>query len=182
MTAALEAATESDLRVVTEQLGRPVRDVVGIAARTRDGAPAVVATAPRLADGTPFPTFYYLTHPVLVAAVSRLEAEGRMRAWSPLIEPSGPLAERYAAAHAAYLLDRAAAGEVAEIAGFSAGGMPIRVKCLHALAGHALAAGAGVNPIGDLALAAAAAADSRVAALVGAWPAPPGTIAATEPA
>ncbi|MGL1409773.1 DUF501 domain-containing protein, partial [Vibrio parahaemolyticus] len=28
-----------------------------------------------------------------------------------------------------------------------------RVKCLHALAGHALAAGPGVNPIGDRALA-----------------------------
>jgi len=41
---------------------------------------------------------------------------------------------------------------VPEIAGISAGGMPTRVKCLHALAGHALAAGPGVNPIGDRAL------------------------------
>ena len=32
--------------------------------------------------------------------------------------------------------------------------MPTRVKCLHALLGHALAAGPGVNPIGDLTLAA----------------------------
>ena len=39
-----------------------------------------------------------------------------------------------------------------EIAGYSAGGMPDRVKCLHALAAHSLAAGPGVNPIGDLAL------------------------------
>ena len=165
-------ATEADLAVMTEQLGRPVRDVVGVAARTRDGVPAVVATAPRLADGTPFPTFYYLTHPVLVAAVSRLEAEGRMREWTALVEPDGPFAEQYAAAHAAYLADRAAAGEVPEIAGISAGGMPTRVKCLHALAGHALAAGPGVNPIGDLALAEAAAAEPAVTALVGPWPAP----------
>ena len=41
---------------------------------------------------------------------------------------------------------------VPEIAGISAGGMPVRVKCLHALVGHALAAGPGVNPVGDLAL------------------------------
>ena len=27
--------------------------------------------------------------------------------------------------------------------------MPDRVKCLHVLAGHALAAGPGVNPLGD---------------------------------
>ena len=165
-------ATAADLEAVTQQLGRPVRDVVAIAARTRDGVPAVVSTAPRLADGTPFPTFYYLTHPVLVAAVSRLEAEGLMRQWSDLVAPGGPYAEQYAAAHAAYLADREAAGEVPEIAGFSAGGMPTRVKCLHALAGHALAAGPGVNPIGDLALSEAAAAEGPVRAAIGRWPAP----------
>jgi hypothetical protein len=165
-------ASEADLATVSAQLGRPARDVVGIAARTRDGAPAVVATAPRLADGTPFPTFYYLTHPTLVAAVSRLEAEGRMREWSPLVEADGPFAAQHAAAHAAYLADRATAGDVPEVAGISAGGMPARVKCLHALAGHALAAGPGVNPIGDLALSEAAAAEPAVRALIGGWAAP----------
>jgi hypothetical protein len=157
---------------MTAQLGRPVRDVVGVAARTLDGTPAVVSTAPRLADGTPFPTFYYLTHPALVAAMSRLEADGVMRAWSDLVAPDGPFAEQYAAAHAAYLADRTAVGDVPELAGTSAGGMPVRVKCLHALAGHALAAGPGVNPIGDLALSEAAAVDRVVRALVGSWPAP----------
>ena len=165
-------ATDADLDTVSAQLGRRVRDVVGIAARTLDGTPAVVSTAPRLADGTPFPTFYYLTHPALVAAVSRLEADGRMREWSPLVEPDGPFAAQYADAHAAYLADRLAAGEVEEVAGISAGGMPSRVKCLHALAGHALAAGPGVNPIGDLALSEAATAEPVVRALVGPWPAP----------
>lgn len=58
-------------------------------------------------------------------------------------------AAAYARAHEAYLADRAALGEVPEIAGVSAGGMPNRVKCLHALLGHALAAGPGVNPLGD---------------------------------
>lgn len=168
----MSPATDADLATVSEQIGRPARDVLGIAARTLDGAPAVVATAPRLADGTPFPTFYYLTHPALVAAVSRLEAEGVMRAWSSFVEPDGPLTEAYAAAHRAYLADRGAAGHVPEIAGVSAGGMPSRVKCLHALAGHALAAGPGLNPIGDLALAEAAVADPAVLALVGRWPSP----------
>lgn len=63
------------------------------------------------------------------------------------------LADAYAAAHEAYLTDRAALGEVPEIAGTSAGGMPTRVKCLHVLAAHALAAGPGVNPLGDETLA-----------------------------
>ena len=59
------------------------------------------------------------------------------------------LAAAYTAAHEAYLADRAALGDVPEIAGISAGGMPTRVKCLHVLVGHALAAGRGVNPLGD---------------------------------
>jgi hypothetical protein len=59
------------------------------------------------------------------------------------------LAAAYRAAHEAYLAYRATLGEVPEIEGISAGGMPDRVKCLHVLAGHALAAGPGVNPLGD---------------------------------
>lgn len=165
----MSAPTEADLAAVAAQLGRPARDVLAIAARTRDGEPAVVSTAPRLADGTPFPTFYYLTHPLLVAAMSRLEADGRMRELTARLEAEPELAERYAAAHRAYLADREAAGVVPELAGVSAGGMPTRVKCLHALAGHALAAGEGVNPIGDLALAEAAAAEPAVRAAIGSW-------------
>ncbi len=143
--------TADDIEAVSQQLGRPARDVVGIAARCACGQPTVVSTKPRLTDGTPFPTFYYLTHPAATAAVSTLEAEGRMPALAALLE--GDLAVVYRAAHEQYLADRATFGEVPEIDGISAGGMPDRVKCLHALVGHALAAGPGVNPIGDLALA-----------------------------
>lgn len=141
-----------DIRVVSRQLGRPARGVIGIAARCSCGAPTVVATAPRLDDGTPFPTIYYLSHPAATAAVSTLEAEGVMAEFSELLAGSEELRERYTAAHEAYLSDRALIGAVGEIDGISAGGMPTRVKCLHALAAHALAAGPGVNPIGDLTL------------------------------
>jgi len=55
----------------------------------------------------------------------------------------------YASAHDDYLTRRVAVEDVAELSGVSAGGMPDRVKCLHALAAHALAVGPGVNPIGD---------------------------------
>ncbi|MDQ1531197.1 MAG: uncharacterized protein QOE37_1302 [Microbacteriaceae bacterium] len=161
--------TPADLDAVARQLGRPPRDVVAVAARTRSGEPAVVSTAPRLGDGTPFPTFYYLTHPVLVAAMSRLEAEGRMRDLNERLGEDPSLAEAYRNAHASYLADREAVDAVPELHGISAGGMPARVKCLHALAAHALAAGPGVNPIGDLALAEAAAADPAVADAVGRW-------------
>jgi hypothetical protein len=148
----LPVPTESDIEAVSEQLGRAARDVVGIAARTSAGEPTVVSTAPRLSDGTPFPTFYYLCHPGAVTAASRLEADGVMVEFNEMLQNDEELRERYAAAHLAYIADRETAGDVPELNGVSAGGMPSRVKCLHALIGHALAAGTGVNPIGDLAL------------------------------
>jgi uncharacterized protein len=135
------------------QLGRPMRGVVGIAARCACGNPTVVATEPRLPDGTPFPTFYYLTHPGATAAMSALEATQVMRELADALAEDEELAAAYTRAHEAYLSDRAVHGTVDEIEGISAGGMPVRVKCLHALAAHSLAAGPGVNPIGDLALA-----------------------------
>jgi hypothetical protein len=145
-----DAPTPDDVRTVSHQLGRPARDVVGIAARCACGAPTVVSTKPRLADGTPFPTFYYLTHPAATAAVSTLEAEGEMPGLAALLVDD--TATQYRAAHEQYIADRESYGIVEEVVGISAGGMPDRVKCLHALVGHALAAGPGVNPIGDLAL------------------------------
>ncbi len=138
------AVTDAELATLHGQLGRPARGVVGIAARCVCGNPTVVATAP---------TFYYLTHPGATAAMSALEADHAMEAMNADLVDDDELAAAYARAHEAYLADRAGFGDVPEIEGISAGGMPTRVKCLHALAAHALAAGEGVNPIGDRALA-----------------------------
>jgi hypothetical protein len=149
---ATETVSDDDLRVLAEQLGREPRGVVGIAARCVCGRPTVARTAPRLPDGTPFPTVFYLTHPGAVAAASTLEANGVMREMTERLESDEELAAAYRTAHEHYLAQREAIGHVEEIAGISAGGMPTRVKCLHVLVAHALAAGPGVNPLGDEAL------------------------------
>ena len=149
----IDPATAADVAVLEAQLGRPPRGIVGIAYRCANGEPGVVATSPRLPDGTPFPTTYYLTCPRIVAAVSTVESEGVMVEMSERLTHDPDLAAAYRAAHEAYLADRALLGDVPEIAGISAGGMPTRVKCLHVLVGHALAAGPGVNPFGDEVLA-----------------------------
>jgi uncharacterized protein len=141
-----------DLAVLTEQLGHAPRGAVRVAARCACGRPIVVVTAPRLDDGSPFPTLYYLTCPPAVAAISTLEASGVMKAMTARLADDEELRAAYHRAHLAYLSDREALGHVPELDGVSAGGMPTRVKCLHALVGHALAAGPGVNPIGDEAL------------------------------
>lgn len=154
---AITPASAEDLQVLEEQLGRVPRGVVGIAARCVCGKPTVVATAPRLEDGTPFPTTFYLTSPGAVRACSTLEATRVMEDFNERLADDEDLRAAYQRAHEAYIASREELGrklelDVPEIHGVSAGGMPTRVKCLHALVGHALAAGEGVNPIGDLAL------------------------------
>ena len=146
------AVSAADLEAVGRQLGRTARGVDAIAHRCPCGQPDVVATHPRLPDGTPFPTTFYATCPRLTGAISTLESTGLMREMSERITADPELAAAYQRAHEDYLQRRRALGEVAEIDGISAGGMPTRVKCLHVLVGHALAAGPGVNPLGDEAL------------------------------
>lgn len=144
--------TEQDAIDITAQLQRPPRGVAGVAYRCPCGKPAVVATQSRLPDGTPFPTTYYLTCPRATSACSTLESLGVMTEMTERLARDEELAADYQQAHEAYLADREQLGEVPEISGISAGGMPTRVKCLHVLVGHSLAAGPGVNPLGDEAL------------------------------
>ena len=142
-----------DLATIEQQLGRLPRGLVRVAWRCAGGHPGVVVTEPRLPDGTPFPTLYYLTCPLAVAGASTLEAQGVMTEMTARLADDEPLAEQYRQAHESYLAERRALGVVPEIDHVSAGGMPTRVKCLHVLVAHALAAGPGVNPLGDEAVA-----------------------------
>src|SRR5690242_5751061 len=147
-----------DVAAMQAQLGRPLRGMRGVAHRCACGSPDVVETVPRLEDGTPFPTTYYLTCPRAASAIGTLEESGLMREMQARLGEDDDLRARYAAAHEDYLARRTAIGaetglDVPEIEGISAGGMPDRVKCLHVLVAHALVAGPGVNPFGDEALA-----------------------------
>jgi uncharacterized protein len=110
-------------------------------------------TRPRLPDGTPFPTLYYLTCPKAAALIGTLESSGLMREMEARLAVDPELATQYRSAHDSYLAERDSIEQVAELDGISAGGMPARVKCLHVLVAHALAAGPGVNPLGDEAVA-----------------------------
>ena len=145
------AIDEADVEAVAAQLGRRPRAVRAVAHRCPCGMPAVVQTFPRLEDGTPFPTLYYLTCARLNSWVGRLEASGRMREMTDRLAQDPELAASYRRAHESYLAERDAIESLGTEV--SAGGMPSRVKCLHVCVAHALAAGSGVNPFGDEALA-----------------------------
>lgn len=147
-----------DEAAIGAQLGRTPRGIHEVGHRCPCGNPDVVTTEPRLPDGTPFPTTYYLTCPRAASRIGSLEGGGLMKEMEARLGEDADLAAAYAAAHERYLAARAELGEVEEIAGISAGGMPTRVKCLHVLAGQSLAQGRGVNPLGD-----------EVLDLLGAW-------------
>jgi hypothetical protein len=145
-----EPLTERDRSVVKAQLGRPPRAMRAIAHRCSCGLPDVVETNPRLDDGTPFPTLYYLTCPRAASAIGRLESEGLMRSMTARLSDDPALQARYDRAAADYVARR----DALEVLGKAPaqGGMPDRVKCLHVLVAHSLAVGRGVNPFGDEAL------------------------------
>jgi uncharacterized protein len=151
--------SHSDEEVVAAQLGRAPRGLRSVAHRCPCGLPDVVETAPRLPDGTPFPTLYYLTCPRATAVMSGLEASGLMREMTVRLAADPQLKAEYEAAHRDYVSRRDAVAKDAGVAPLppgtqSAGGMPDRVKCLHALAAHELAI-PGSNPFGGEAIAAA---------------------------
>ena len=155
----MDSSTEA---VVAAQLGRAPRGLRAVAHTCPCGRPDVVETAPRLPDGTPFPTLYYLTCPRAAASVSRLEAAGQMKAMTARLAEDPDLRAAYQAAHRDYLDRRRDAAMAAGLEPLpdgtpSAGGMPERVKCLHALLAHELAVPGG-NPFGR-----------ETAAAVGAW-------------
>lgn len=158
----------ADLEAVEQQLGRPPRGVLAISYRCPDGRPGAVKTAPRLEDGTPFPTLYYLTDPRLTAEASRQESAGLMRGMSERLLADEALAANYRSAHERYLAERNAIEDLGT--DFSGGGMPERVKCLHVLMAYALSEGPGVCVLGDESVALAADAGLRGSAVPVDWP------------
>lgn len=147
-------ATDADINTVETQLGRYPRGMVAVGARCVCGNPLAVVTRPLLPDGTPFPTTAYLTSPEAVKAVSQLEASGLMQTLTQDLELDQDLSRAYRNAHLSYLLFRKTLAwrlgdNEDHIQSISAGGMPTRVKCLHALVGQSLVMGTGINPVGD---------------------------------
>ncbi len=166
----------ADEAAIATQLGRLPRAIHEVGHRCPCGNPDVVTTEPRLPNGTPFPTTFYLTCPRAASRIGTLEGSGLMKEMEARLASDPELATAYAAAHERYLAARAELAKevgqsVPEIEGISAGGMPDRVKCLHVLAGQALAQGPGANPLGD-----------EVLALLGEWWSSGPCVPAADPA
>lgn len=138
----------TDLEVIAAQIGRAPRGDVAVSVRCRHGVPMVIRTSPRLADGRPFPTLFWLTCPARYRSVARLETNGLIAKLQARVGEEPTLAAELARAAAAYRGDRDRAR--ADLPNCFVGGAadPLAVKCLHAHYAHYLATGG--NPIGEI--------------------------------
>lgn len=144
--AAAPVAEERERAVLSAQLGRPARGAPAVVHRCGFGLPTVARVQPRLEDGTPFPTVFWLTCPVLRSRVGRLEADHAMVGLNERLQEDPELAAGYATASQRYVAFRD--GLAGPLPGDpSAGGMPRHIKCLHVHAAHHLATGD--NPVGE---------------------------------
>ena len=111
--------------------------------------PMVVESHPILDDGSPFPTLYWLTCPILVKRVSRLESQGAMAELNERTVRDRALVERAQVAADALRARRDSHAVIGD-SGSAPGGDPERVKCLHAHVAQVLVDE--LNPFGALAL------------------------------
>jgi len=131
---------EADVVAVREQLGREPTTQFTVVARCTGGHPLVIRNAPVAADGTPFPTTYWLSCPEAVKAVSRVESVGAIAELNAEYETDPGFRAAVDAAHAEAAEDRA--GGLPEALGWGGvGGTRRGLKCLHAHYANHLAGG-----------------------------------------
>lgn len=140
----------TDSRTVAAQLGRPSRADSRVVARCHLGLPVVVAVPPILEDGTPFPTRYWLTCPLAVIRIGRLEGSGGVKRMETKAAVDGEFGAALEEAHRRYAAERDALvpeGARPRPRG-GVGGAERGVKCLHAH--YADTAAGNDNPVGEL--------------------------------
>ncbi len=93
---------QEDTAAIAAQINRQPRGVIEVAHRCGCGAPDVIKTSPRLPDGTPFPTMYYLTCPRAASYIGTLEADGVMKQFEDELAADPQLAAEYQKAHELY--------------------------------------------------------------------------------
>lgn len=137
---AAPVTTEREREIVSAQLGRPARGESAVVHRCEFGLPTVIRVSPRIDGGTPFPTVFWLTCPVMRSRVGTLEAEHAMVDLNERLSEDPEFAAAYADASQRYVDFRDRLG--GPLPGDpSAGGMPDHIKCLHVHAAHTLATG-----------------------------------------
>jgi hypothetical protein len=142
--------TEGSAKTISAQIGRPLRASSEVVASCHLGLPVVVAVPPLLDDGTPFPTRYWLTCPLAVRRVSRLESAGEIKRLERRRLEDSDFEAALSGAHARYELerDRLLPLDAQRRPRGGVGGSASGVKCLHAHYADAVAGND--NPVGRI--------------------------------
>ncbi len=144
-------SSPDDRKVIEAQIGRPLRAESKVVASCHLDRPVVIRVPPILDDGTPFPTLYWLTCPLAVVRIARLEATGGVKRMEAKAIADREFAEALDQANAAYAAEReglVAPGTEPVPSGGVGGMSGTGVKCLHAHYAHTAAGGD--NPVGSL--------------------------------
>jgi hypothetical protein len=136
--------------VVEVQIGRSLRAESEVVARCHLGLPVVVKVPPRLNDGTPFPTLYWLTCPLATTRIGRMEGAGGVKRMERRAEADPDFGKALQDAHASYRAERDSllVDDDEPRPSGGVGGTRVGVKCLHAHFAHTAAGGE--NPVGEL--------------------------------
>src|SRR3990170_4283634 len=131
------AATSSrmgDRQVVEIQIGRTLRSNADVVVRCHLGVPVVIRVPPLLDDGTPFPTLYWLSCPLAVKRIGRIESAGGVASMDRKAMRDPRFGAALETAHVEYAAERTALlapgtdpAPSGGVAGARVGG-----KCLHA--------------------------------------------------
>jgi hypothetical protein len=139
-----------DRSVVEVQIGRPPRSEVVVSAKCHLDLPVVIDVPPILDDGTPFPTTHWLTCPLAVLRISRIESSGGVREADHLIASDPEIAVAFATAMERYEEERDSRlpdGWTGPTPSGGVAGSKGGVKCLHAQ--YADTASGSTNPVGE---------------------------------
>lgn len=156
-----------DATVIAVQIGRPSRARSEVVARCHLRLPVVVRVPPHLDDGTPFPTLYWLTCPLAVTRIGRLEGSGGVKRMEAKAAADPAFGARLDSAHTTYASEREALVTETDVPlpSGGVGGAAAGVKCLHAHYAHTAAGGD--NPVGELVAAWIGPLDCDVPCVVG---------------
>ena len=144
--------------IIAKQIGRPPRGFLKVESYCQYGYPKVIQVYPLLRDGErfePFPTMFWLTCPIVIEQISRLEEQGVIKQLEKEMAENPKLQTQYDEDHERYAKERFALlkpqdktfleerGLIETLRERGIAGIQDHrfVKCLHAHYAHHLARG-----------------------------------------
>ena len=143
----------SEKKIVEIQLKRNLRSEISVLTKCHFGLPVAIGIPKNLNDGTPFPTMYWLSCPMFVKKVSKLESHGLIKELDQQLKKNRKLFRSWKRRQKSYEKERnrkyfTLKGLISPSGGV--GGTTKSIKCLHSHLADELVTGK--NVIGKIVL------------------------------